>query len=201
MTNRVLRWLELTGLYVVLPALVLVGVVPRTHRWILFAITLVVGLSVLARVQPTAAALGWRRPSRRLIVGLLVYVVAVGTGVTLYYGSATSPQAIRTLVVTLAYPLISAPAQEFFFRSYYYLRYSGLARPVTLAWLNGALFIYYHAIYDGWIMMAWSAAPGAFLLWLWLRNRDIVQVSLIHGAFGIAAFLLGIGHHFTRFLD
>ena len=197
------RWVELLTLYLIAPSLIVLGVIDLPFRWPIFCATLMYVVIVLLQTKPGAAALGMDATNwRRLVVWTGAYTaVVILTLTTLRLtGVVTASTFLFSLLVLTAYPLVSAPLQELFFRSFFFHRYDGLAPPPLLAALNVLLFAFYHRIFGGWLAAGLSVAGGVVLTTTFLRSRNFWIVTAVHGVLGVLVFLTGLGPYFTDLL-
>lgn len=96
----------------------------------------------------------------------------------------------------MLYPAVSVPAQEIFFRGFFFARYDLFPGAVIVP-VNALLFSLYHAIFGSGLAVAAAAVAGAILAAVYRRSRDLYRCWLLHYAFGVAAYLGGFAEGFT----
>ena len=198
------KWIELSILYIISPLLIALNLIDLKYRWLLFAITFLYIASLIKSFKPTLKdfkIIGFE--ISKLLKWLLLYALGVIIIVLLLYfeGIITSKLSIIYLVVFIAYPLISAPIQELFFRSFYFYRYSNLINQSIIIFLNILLFAFYHKIYGGWISVVLSFIGGIIITFIYLKNNSFWWACFCHGIFGVMVFFLGLGKYFTDLIN
>ena len=202
--NTWYKWIELSILYIVLPLLIVLNLVDLKYRWFLFAFTFVYIALLIKSIRPTLRdfkIIGFELS--KVLMWLLIYISGVLVVVLFLFfqGSITFNSSIVYLVVLTAYPLISVPIQEIFFRSFYFYRYNNLANQYFVIILNILLFAFYHKIYGGWISVILSLAAGIIITFIYLKYNSYWWACICHGIFGIIVFILGFGKYFTDLIN
>jgi len=194
------KWLELFTLFLIFPLLIIFDIIELKYRWFLFLfIFIYVGLMIKI-IRPSYYDLGIKHIRiSALLKGLLAYILIVLTLILfLYLRKIISIQSsVFYLGVLIIYPLLSAPAQELFFRSFFFFRYNELTNQYILATLNILFFAFYHRIYGGWLSVLLSLVGGIVLTSLYLKYKNFWWVCICHGILGIVVFISGLGKHFT----
>jgi membrane protease YdiL (CAAX protease family) len=198
--------LELALLYVTLPTLLWLGVLPVRYRlWFLIGVCLLVaGICFFLRVPRGKLGLGRANDTAKaLIIGVGFFLLCfVGWVVVVsFLGQAPLPM-IRTnpqllLLIALLYP-INVFAQEFVMRAFFFYRYHRLLTPGALIILNSVIFAFVHIIYGHWVSVILSYPLGLFLAWLYDRHPSLVAVTVTHYLFGLLVFASGYGAYFYR---
>lgn len=193
-------WAELLILYLVFPLLIVFNIIELRFRWILFAIIFVYVGGMLWRRKPDLQEIGISRSSFATIIKWCsIYSLGVTVICLVLYMQdyLTLPDLLFYLVVLIIYPIISAPAQEIFFRSFFFYRYSELSSPYVVGVLNIVLFAFYHKMYGGWLAVWLSLVGGIILTVLYMKSRNYWWVWICHGFLGVLVFVSGLGKHFT----
>jgi len=194
------RWIELLVLFVASPCLLISGAVELSLRWIVFLFTITYVALVIGFTRPTRRQMGLARPPLRIVLTwATVYLALAAATWSVWYLGFHPDQtfALSIAAVTIAYPLVSAPAQELLFRSFYFYRYNGLVGRHSLTVLNIVLFVLYHAIFGRWVSVGLSAVAGCALTLLYRKTSNFTFVWVLHAFLGILVFGAGIGDHFT----
>ena len=198
------KWIELSLLYIIFPLLIVLNLVDLKYRWFLFAFTFIYIILLIKSLKPALKdfkIIGFEIST--LLKWLLIYALGVLIIVLLLYVEdiITLKLSIIYLVVFIAYPLISAPIQEIFFRSFYFYRYSNLTNQSIIIFLNILLFAFYHKIYGGWISVVLSFAGGIIITFIYLKYNSFWWACFCHGIFGFIVFVLGLGKYFTDLIN
>ena len=102
----------------------------------------------------------------------------------------------QMIFIFLYYPFISAPLQEYFYRTYYFARFKGIKKSL-LFWLNIFSFAYIHLMYGGWLFVYFSFIAGLIINLNYRRYRNDFSIIFIHAFQGIIIFLFGYLNYFT----
>jgi membrane protease YdiL (CAAX protease family) len=196
---RAVRVAELSLLYGVLPAAIASGIVPLRARWLVFLGTGLYVIAVLIRNRVGPARLGLPTVRNRLAGLLAIFVLGAGLAIGLLVWADAVPAVtgVRWTLVFVLYPAISVPAQEVFFRGFFFVRYEDLLPGALIVPVNALLFSLYHAIFGSGLAVAAAAVAGAILAAVYRSSRDLYRCWLLHYAFGIAAYLAGWVEGFT----
>lgn len=192
-------WSELAVLYALYPAAVVVGAMEVDDRWVVWGFTSAYIAIVLFARRPTRQSLGVPTLSPLARVALSGLVLLGLLVLSSYAGKVTGPGEARRLVLVFGvYPVVSVPAQEFYFRSFFFMRYRELLKPLPLAGVNAMTFSFYHALFGGWMSIIASLAGGAVLSLLYVRFRNVLVCAVVHFLLGLLAYFSGNAHLFTR---
>jgi hypothetical protein len=198
---------ELVGLWVLVPALLSLDGRRRVH--VLTALLLATGYAAavvaLARVPRSALGFGGTAGLRTSLragapwvaagAGLLPLVVVALHGPE-GLGRWPRPAANRVGALLLAYATVSVPAQEFLFSSFFFWRYRSLGPREWLEAVNVAVFGLAHLVYGSWLSVGLSMLGRVVLVRVYSRWGSFWGVWLLHLAFGLLAFLVGLGRYF-----
>lgn len=198
--NTWFSWFELLTLYLIIPLLIVFNVVELRFRWLLFAIIFLYVGRMLWIIKPSLSDLGINNYSSKRILFLCssYSIVILLVCLILYFRDILSGSSLLFyLIVLIIYPIVSAPIQEVFFRSYFFHRYSELTHPYILGVLNILLFAFYHKIYGDWLAVWLSLVGGLILTLLYIIKRNFFWNWIIHGMLGVLVFVTGFGKYFT----
>lgn len=95
------------------------------------------------------------------------------------------------------YPLISALPQEFIFCSFFFRRYEpffGKAKLMIIA--SAIIFAYAHVLYINPIAPTLSFIGGLIFAYDYAKHKSLALVTIEHGLYGNALFLIGLGWYF-----
>lgn len=105
------------------------------------------------------------------------------------------PEIIPLLL--LFYPLLSALPQEFIFCSFFFERYRvlfGTGRKMLIA--SAVVFAYAHLLYINPVAPTLSLLGGLIFASTYLKTKSLALVTIEHGLYGNALFLIGLGYYF-----
>lgn len=105
------------------------------------------------------------------------------------------PEIIPYLLV--AYPLVSALPQEFLFCSFFFTRYKpffGQGTGMVLA--SSIVFAYAHVLYINPVAPTLGFLAGLIFAHTYLKTKSLALVTIEHGLYGNALFLVGLGWYF-----
>lgn len=113
----------------------------------------------------------------------------------LFYLPASRPEFIPFLIV--GYTFISALPQEFIFCSFFFARYAcffGTGQRMVLA--SAIIFAYAHVLYINPIAPSFGFIGGLIFAFTYLRTKSLALVTIEHGLYGSALFIIGLGWYF-----
>jgi len=201
--NSAARLMELLGIFVALPLLFAVGMLPTSLVMPMLWVLALYSYLYLRRSGITVFALDFTREElfgvlRRyaLVAGAMLLFMLLYDPQNLFGLSLERP--MLWLVVMLLYPVLSAFAQELLFRGYFFMRYKELFgdRTMLLIFVNAALFAYMHIIFANWVAVAFSFAGGLMFAQTYRKTRSVMLVSIEHALYGNTIYTLGLGYHF-----
>lgn len=210
-TRRTLLYLEFIVCYFVVPALPLFGVPPRVFVPLFLAcicwLTIVALYDRRMRHRADRAMPATERPTRahaRVTMqreGLtLLAFIAVSTLIVWRVSPellfrAPREQPLRWLQFWFIYGAFSVPPQEALFRVVFFRRYRRLwgdRRWIGLS-LNAVSFSIAHAILHHWLVYVLTFLGGYVFAVHWLRSRNFATLWLLHAAYGLWLFTVGLG--------
>jgi membrane protease YdiL (CAAX protease family) len=196
---KFLIFVEFTVLFAAFPLSVVLGLAAVESRWLMWTITAIYLLAIILAQKPGSAALGLSWLSFRRLWAIMIVVVAILTALYLFFVFHWIDRQwlVRLVIILFLYPLFSVPAQEFFFRSFFFFRYGQVFGPRWLIVVNTLSFAFYHMIYGSWAATLASLAAGFALSILYYKYRNFFLDCIIHAMFGILVFLMGWAGHFT----
>jgi len=113
----------------------------------------------------------------------------------LFFLPKTSPEFV--LILLCMYPLLSALPQEFIFCSFFFRRYRrffGEGRKMVVA--SALVFAYAHILYLNPVAPVLSLIGGLIFAETYRRTHSLALVTLEHGLYGNALFIIGLGWYF-----
>ncbi len=201
--SRQALWVELLGLFVLVPVATAVLLPPRAMFPVLFVFTLV-GLWLLSRTPGFRWAelrQGWDAVRWPVVLGF----GAVTLAVSLIVVSLTAPEATFRLVreqpfllalILLFYPLVSALPQEVIFRPLFFRRYGTLLPAPALMLANAALFSLAHLMYWSGVVAMMTFAGGLVFGWAYRHRGSFPLAVVLHSVAGWVVFTVGLGVFF-----
>ncbi|HXJ38353.1 MAG TPA: CPBP family intramembrane glutamic endopeptidase, partial [Bryobacteraceae bacterium] len=97
------------------------------------------------------------------------------------------------LAFYLFFVLISAPAQEFLYRSFLFAELRALRiPPKAIVAVSALLFGFMHIIYRDWVTVALTIFVGFIWAAVFNATHKISIVAFSHAALGVAAILSGV---------
>lgn len=100
-------------------------------------------------------------------------------------------------VLFALYPLLSALPQEFIFCSFFFKRYEpffGQGWRMIIA--SAAVFAYAHVLYINPVAPTISFVGGLIFAHTFLKTKSLALITIEHGLYGNALFLIGLGYYF-----
>jgi hypothetical protein len=196
-------WLEILGIFFLVPFLIYIDLVPTrfsiplltlaaaaaallaAHRGATFHL---LGLTSLATFQCIAAGLGtW------LISQLAIMAYYHKRGWRQFPFVFSQPRLFCMIAVAYA---VSVAAQEFLYRSYFFWRYDGFLPLIPLFILNVIAFGWVHIVFRSWVSVLVTAVGGVLFTGLYVQFHSSIGVCIVHMAFGLSIFAMGWGRYF-----
>lgn len=201
---HLLRWSELTVLFLCTPLLILF-LVSDYDTWLMPLLILMGGYCLwllwrdvdFKRFRLFNTHDFWMhiRASLKLFVP-----AAITLGLLVYY---FAPQILFKLpredlqfwLITLAiYPIISVIPQELIFRTFFFHRYKGIIPSKNIRWALSTLsFSLAHVVYGNWIAVGLSGIGGVLFGYRYMQSRSTLVVVIEHSLWGSYLFTLGVG--------
>jgi membrane protease YdiL (CAAX protease family) len=99
--------------------------------------------------------------------------------------------------VMVLYPVVSAYAQELFYRAFFFQRYRRLlGRGSAAVVVSALLFGFAHIVFGRWIAVALSAAGGVLFARTYLSSSSLALATIEHALYGDFLFTIGLGEFF-----
>jgi membrane protease YdiL (CAAX protease family) len=100
-------------------------------------------------------------------------------------------------VLFTLYPLISALPQEFLFCSFFFHRYKPFfGNGLKMVVASALVFAFAHILYINPVAPVLSLAGGLIFAQTYRKTRSLALVTIEHGLYGNALFLIGLGIYF-----
>ena len=101
------------------------------------------------------------------------------------------------LFLCFAYPVLSALPQEFIFCSYFFTRYRSLfGDGLSMSLASAVVFAYAHCLYLNPVAPTLSLLGGLIFATTYRKTCSLALVTIEHGLYGNALFVLGLGYYF-----
>jgi len=212
-----LRVAELVILFLGVPALLWLEVIPLRWFWGVIGAATAYACAVLALDRSFRRRTLWRWPAarpelRRIFVlwsiGLVVMVAfTLGVDWHLIPLDTRQPHAlfftfplynpVFWCAIMVLYPICSVLPQEIVYRVFFFHRYERMLGSRWLTILCSALaFGWAHILFQNWIAVSLSAVLGLLLAITFARSRSGAAAWLEHALYGDAAFTIGLGWFF-----
>ena len=105
------------------------------------------------------------------------------------------PEIIPRILVL--YPVLSALPQEFVFCTFFFWRYGTLFNtPRRIILASAAAFAFAHVLFINPVAPPLSLIAGLIFAQTYQKTRSLALVTLEHGLYGNALFLIGLGWYF-----
>jgi len=199
--HRSRLWVEFAGLFVIAPVIVAVFLPARWMFPVLFAVTAVGLLLLMAtpgfqmrRLFHGAGRISWAYVSVvALVTGVAASAVVLRDAPHAHLLIQRNPELM--LMIAGFYPWLSALPQELVFRVLYFQRFeavlprhAGLAVP-----LNASVFALAHLMYWSWIVAAMTFAGGLLFAFSYRVRRNFPEAFVLHAVSGLVVFAMGLG--------
>lgn len=103
------------------------------------------------------------------------------------------------MLVMLLYPLLSVAPQEYLFRTFFMQRYRPLfGEGFWMVAVNALVFGWAHAFFLNWVAPLLSIPAGWLLARSWQQTRSFKRVCMEHALYGQIVFTCGIGWFFYQ---
>jgi hypothetical protein len=198
------RWSEFGVLYLVAPVLFALLVRRVGYRGAMFPVLWFVALACLGVLLADPSfdrGVLWRMPSREhltivavrfvvlaCLLAVLVRTLSPGTFASL---PRRSPRLFAMLVV--GYPLVSVLPQGIIWRVFLVHRYRVLFEGTELLVAASLAFALAHVTFRNVVAIVLTGVGGALFAHTYLTTGSMWLATLEHGAYGVAAFGLGLG--------
>lgn len=199
------RWVEFAVLYLGLPVVYVMGLLPFPPVPLLVVVT---GVLVVIMLRDPAhdnrsfwdfPAL--RREWKRIVLVFLICAPGIALFTWLLFPELLFefPREYPLIWIgtVLFYPLTSVYPQELTYRMFFYYRYGALfPHPAPRIAVNAAVFGFMHIAFENWVAVALTAFGGLFFAYTYERSRSALAVSVEHALYGLLMFTIGLGRFF-----
>ena len=203
MPMKLVRWIEMAGIFLGVPLLLLGDFIPRHKILVLLAVCIACLVLLLrdktfdrSRFRLNGFS-NWRTLSMRFAIiasCLALYTVLAEPGNAL---GLLRHNPAQWALIMITYPLFSVVPQEIIYRAFFFHRYSSLFvhKRVSVV-TNAVLFAFAHILFRNWVAVIGSFVAGLLWATTYLKSRSLLVVSIEHALYGNFAFTLGIGYYF-----
>ncbi len=197
--------LELAALYIGLPLLVFLDLIPFSYVILLFLVTAGCMIYLLKKPSFNRRKLWNVRGFKKILKPIMI---RFGTGVIVlslifllmepqYAFDLVKSDPLLWLLILILYPLLSVYPQEIIYRAFFFERYRRLFGNTNLLIHMSALaFGFLHIIYENYPAVFITYAAGYFLGRTYMRSRSLLAVSVEHALYGLFIFTIGMGKYF-----
>ena len=201
-----LRWLEMLGIFLLLPLLAL-PFRQQLQLW-LIPVLLLLALYCYGMISRDASFKRFRLLNAAQVAPLLrrrlpVFVLGALLCLLLYsllgdgrWFAMPSESPESWLLLLVLYPLLSAWPQELIFRTFFFHRYKKIIpRKKHRMLLSAALFGFAHVVYGNWVAILLALLGGLLFAYTYAKTRSTLACVVEHSIWGIWLFTLGLGHY------
>ena len=201
-----LRWLEMLGIFLLLPLLAL-PFRQQLQLW-LIPVLLLLALYCYGMISRDASFKRFRLLNAAQVAPLLrrrlpVFVLGALLCLLLYsllgdgpWFAMPSESPKNWLLLLVLYPLLSAWPQELIFRTFFFHRYKKIIpRKKHRMLLSAALFGFAHVVYGNWVAILLALLGGLLFAYTYAKTRSTLACVVEHSIWGIWLFTLGLGHY------
>lgn len=201
-----LRWLEMLGIFLLLPLLAL-PFRQQLQLW-LIPVLLLLALYCYGMISRDASFKRFRLLNAAQVAPLLrrrlpVFVLGTLLCLLLYsllgdgrWFAMPSESPESWLLLLVLYPLLSAWPQELIFRTFFFHRYKKIIpRKKHRMLLSAALFGFAHVVYGNWVAILLALLGGLLFAYTYAKTRSTLACVVEHSIWGIWLFTLGLGHY------
>jgi membrane protease YdiL (CAAX protease family) len=206
LSRKILLFLELSVLFIALPAVLYIYrhsagrlVIPIIILLTLYTLPVVVSSGMLSMKNGS----GLRDAPAFLKSRLLFFAAGSLAGITAIWlynphmlFAFPRENTLLWVIVMFLYPLLSALPQEIIFRGFFFRRYSDILGRNALFALSGLLFGYAHIFYGNITAPLLTAAGGLLFARTYLTTGSLALTVLEHALWGNLLFTIGIGSFF-----
>jgi membrane protease YdiL (CAAX protease family) len=200
---NLIRWIELIGIFVGVPLLLVVDVVPGPKSIALLAVCVVSIILLLRDKTFDRRRLGfssfrkWRTLAKRFVI--IASCLALYTALTepWHVMAVLRHNPVFWTSIMITYPVLSVVPQEIIYRVFFFHRYGALFANKKLSVVtNAALFAFAHILFRNWVAVIGSFVAGLLWTTTYLGSKSLLVVSIEHALYGNLVFTLGIGYYF-----
>lgn len=183
------------GLYVLPVILILVGIIPFGYRFITLGIVglLIILSAILKKVSFSEVGFNQHNliPALKNILPITVICTVLSILYYHFYGARIDNSGIP-IYFYVFYMLVSAPLQEFLYRSYifYILSEAKLSRYFLI--ISPVLYALAHVIYNDIPTVILSLIIGIYWAYHYTRFKNLYSIAFSHIVLGIVAIATGI---------
>lgn len=196
------RAFELTVLFVIMPLLYVVDVLP-VHKVVPLVMLLAYCVIVLLVKKPInenrfSLIANWRLIMLRFaIIAVVVFLVIRFVLHVDFFADLEHNRKLFYMI--LMYPLLSVLPQEIIFREFFFYRYAPLFK--SSSWLMAAnivLFVFAHIYFGSWIVTIFTFVGGTIFTLTYRQTGSLLVVSIEHTLYGLLVLSSGLGAYFYK---
>lgn len=194
---------ELLLIFVGLPILITLDLLPFSRFALLLLATIIYLLILVRNKSFDKKRLGWHKFAgwktllSRYIAFILISVVIVAFIAPFSLFRLPGGSLHFWMIIMIAYPLFSVLPQTIIYRAYFFHRFKGLLKnDNALVLLNAILFAWLHIIFGNWFAVITTFIAGIFFSLTYLRSKSMLVCATEHALYGNWIFTVGIGSYF-----
>jgi membrane protease YdiL (CAAX protease family) len=185
--------IDLAAIYLLPVVLLTTGIVPFRLRFYALALMTVVAMVLSTTRQYSMERLGLTRPAWIKLVSFSVLPPLAVLALMYPLGLLGRLTQVPTAGFYLFFMVISAPAQEFLYRSFLFVALSsnGVTWRPAMILISAFLFAGMHIIYRDALTVALTFLVGLIWALFFSRTRNFFMVAASHACLGVIAIGLG----------
>ncbi|HCM83986.1 MAG TPA: CPBP family glutamic-type intramembrane protease [Alphaproteobacteria bacterium] len=199
-------FIEFLLLCVALPTVIILGRLAPLMFPLLWAAALYCLLIFIRVARPDWKNIwNWQAINLRNLRPIMLRFAAAAIGIILFTW-AYDPDRLFSLFYTrpdiiprimVFYPLLSALPQEFIFCTFFFWRYAVFfPQPRAMIFASALVFAFAHVLFINPVAPPLSFIAGLIFAQTYQKTRSLALVTLEHGFYGNALFLIGLGWYF-----
>jgi membrane protease YdiL (CAAX protease family) len=180
------------GVYITPVVCLRLGLIPYRFRFHVLIAMAIVAVA-FAALRYSAHGLGLGRPRLLQILGWSVIPSALLIAGIFWADLPHRLQTTQRLPFYLFFVLLSAPAQEFLYRSFLFAELAAARIPrFGIVVISAGLYSFMHTIARDGMTTLLTFVVGLIWAAIFLRTRNFFVVALSHAGLGVAAITLGV---------
>lgn len=204
------RWLELVGLFLLVPLVawyfknhLMHFLLPLLFTFMLLCVYFLLQDDKFKRkrlfnLKPFKQSL--TRMSRLLFFGaifsMLAYHCVADLKKPLHWFDLPINATDEWLMLLVLYPLLSVLPQELIFRTYFFHRFKTIfPNKLLRIYVSALLFGFAHIVYASWIAVLLATIGGLIFAYTYAYTRSTLAIVVEHSVWGLWLFSMGLGHY------
>lgn len=199
----ILRWVELISVFVGIPLLYWLDLIPF-HKAIPLLAVFAIFLTMLLTDKKFDKKIfrlrnfsNWKNITIRIAIFTAISLITLYFAKPQYLFNTPRTMPIVWIMILIFYPLWSAFPQELIFRAYFFHRYGNLlSNEKLLILLNAILFAFAHIVFNNWLAIVLTFVGSILFAFTYKRSKSLLVVFMEHALYGNIIFTIGLGDFF-----